>query len=429
MTTNHASRDHAEWSASATSRNWTCPGAIALSALAPPEKESIHSARGTAAHEIAERCLRDDTMKLWPGAFVGEIVKTKEHEIEIDDELAESAHVFVDYVRGLFPFDTLLVEQNFTLWQIGPPFEAGGTCDAITLKRADRLLEVIDFKNGRGVVDATENKQLRTYALCALLTLPQDVLDDVDVIVSTIVQPRASHKEGPIRSEVFALADLIEWTGELLERMALSAQAKREFEENDGNRVKFDAWAEKWLVPGNCTFCPNEGFCPALRKVALSVLPIDAQKWFEDPDAGALPDMSNSLKVTDPVELGHMLDGLERLEDWIRAVRALGHNQAEAGNPPKGWQLAEKIGNRAWIEQNADKHVVNLQGLGLKLPDIYVRKLASPAQIEAKLGKKKKDLLKPFFHNPVKGVNLVSCEKTTRPAAGSLSERFYEKPE
>jgi hypothetical protein len=35
----HAARDHATWSASATARNWFCPGALALAAHAPPDKE------------------------------------------------------------------------------------------------------------------------------------------------------------------------------------------------------------------------------------------------------------------------------------------------------------------------------------------------------------------------------------------------------
>ena len=426
MTQAHHERKHAAWSASATARNWQCHGALAMASLAGEEKESIYAAQGTAAHEISERCLRDTTRQLVPAAFIGQTIKTKEFEIEIDEELADSASVYVDYVRSL-PADDLLIELHGTLETLDPPFEAGGTCDAIALMWKAETVEVIDFKNGRGVVAAAENKQLRTYALTVMLTLAPEQLRRIKKIKSTIVQPRAAGEA--IRSETYTLGELIAWTTELLDRMELAAQAEREFRENEGNRVKFDEWAEKWLTPGNCTFCPAEGFCPKLRSQALGITPKDVQKWFEDPDAGAFPAIGNSVKIDDPEELGHILDGLSQLEDWISAIRAHAHKCAEAGNPPKGWMLADKIGNRAWEQSDVDAHVADMIKLGFTLGDVYLNKIRSPAQMEQVAGAKRKALLAPYIHRPKKGVNLVSCSKTTREAAPSTVERFFEKTE
>ncbi len=70
----HHDREHSVWSASATERNWRCAGAIAMETISPEDKESEHAARGTAAHEISEKCLRGGGQAL---DYIGEIVNTK----------------------------------------------------------------------------------------------------------------------------------------------------------------------------------------------------------------------------------------------------------------------------------------------------------------------------------------------------------------
>ena len=92
----HSERSHSVWSASASPRRWGCPGSLALEMEGTtPDKESQAAAWGTACHEVAERALRSgkDCTE-----WLGETVKTKEHEIEVDDEVGETAQVYVDYV-------------------------------------------------------------------------------------------------------------------------------------------------------------------------------------------------------------------------------------------------------------------------------------------------------------------------------------------
>jgi Protein of unknown function (DUF2800) len=417
----HHERTHAQWSASGTARNWTCSGALALGTLAGPEKESEHAARGTAAHTVAERCLRSGADGI---SMLGETIKTKEHEIVIDEELANSAQEFVDYVRKQ-NYDQVMIEQTFSLSAINPPFEAGGTCDAVGLIFEKRLLEVPDLKNGMGVVEVNENKQTRTYALCALLGLPIEVTRRIDFVKSTIVQPRAPHKDGRIRSETFAVADLLEWTVDLLGRMKLSRQAFDEFQTLGGNKILFEEWSEKWLTTGQCKFCRAEGFCPKLRKEALARVPAVAAKWFEEIDL-VQPDLSNTPRAASPEELARFLDGFEMLESWIKAVRAYAHSQAENGVEIPNYQLADKIGNRAW--QDETQATLSLRNtLGLTKEQVFEEKLRSPAQIEKILGAKRKAEIEPLVHRPIRGTNLVAASKTTRPPAASKVETYFEK--
>ena len=94
----HAARDHATWSASATARNWTCAGAIALNNRnSRPEVESEASAWGTACHQLAEKCFRTHSDA---ESFIGTVEKTKQRRIEVDEEVAETTQMYVDYVNN-----------------------------------------------------------------------------------------------------------------------------------------------------------------------------------------------------------------------------------------------------------------------------------------------------------------------------------------
>lgn len=417
----HHERAHATWSASSTARNVHCPGALTLARFAPEDRESIHAARGTACHTIAEKCLRTGVDA---SSFLDTIEQTKSHAITIDEELVNTAQEYVDYVRdqrdGYEEFGetlTLWIEEKFKLDDLQPPFDAGGTGDAVLYCYETRELEIVDLKAGMSVVDATGNAQLRTYALGALLH-HSDL--DVETVTVTIVQPRAPHKDGRIRSETFHVADLMEWTAALLAAMDRSKQAMAEYDAANGNSVVLDEWAEKWLNPGKCVFCPAEATCPKLRRAALDV----AKVWFDD-DTGA-PQIGNKPSDMSPEVLAETLDLLDMLEGWIKAVRAYAHAQAEAGVAIPGYQLSEKIGNRRWIDDPNLAAIIHGE-IGGSIDDLYeAPKLKSPAQLDKLLGAKRKALIEPFVERPVTGTNLVSSAKTSRSPAKPKAEAYFE---
>lgn len=421
---NHGARDHATWSASATARNVHCPGALTLAQFAPPQRESIHSARGTACHQIAEKCLRTGVDA---SSFLGEIEKTKEREIEIDEELVNSAQEYVDYVRSTDKeakaadsWTKLQIEQNFSLASLNLPFDAGGTGDAVIYYPWLDLLEIVDLKNGMGVVDVNENPQLRTYALGAMLANPDIVADRIKV---TIVQPRAPHKDGRIRSEAFHVADLIDWTADLLKAMNRSKQAMDEHAAAGGNTVLLDEWRDKWLKPGRCTFCPVEGSCPALKRDALSV----AAVWFDDMDQ---PRLGNAALDTSPEAIARDLDMIPMLESWIDARRALAHSLAEQDvklptSDGEEYILVDKIGHRKWNDGVAASDIQI--ATGLPEDKVYVApKLASPSAIEKITGAKGKPKIADLWHAPITGKNLVRSDKTTRQPAKSTAAKHFE---
>lgn len=417
----HGQRAHAPWAASATARNWACAGALALGQTVERlDIESEAAAWGTACHQLSEKVLRNQ-----PGYFdaenaIGTVEKTKSHEFEVDEEMAETAQTYVDYVRSREGSQTkLMVEQRFSLESLKPPFQAGGTCDAIVYNPDTRTLEVIDLKGGRGhVVEVTENKQLRTYALGALLANPGL---KVETIISTIVQPRAPHKDGRIRSEKYHVADLVDWTSELLERMRASKYAQEQLAEVKGE-LMLEAWGERFLVAGShCTFCPAEAICPALKAKALAT----ANAFFNDNGAVVIRNQPSEL---DPARIAQVLDGADMLTGWLNAVRATALRLAETGTEIPGYQLVDKVGRRRWRENPELANVLRL-GLGLDEDDVFDRRVRSPAQVEKVLGARRlkpiKAALDALTEKPVTGKSLVSSAKTSKPAVKSSAEAFF----
>lgn len=413
----HADRDHATWSASSASRNFKCPGALALT-MHLPETTSEAADWGTCAHQIAERCLRDGGDA---DRFIGTTEKGKKHSFEVDEEMAETAQMYVDYVRRAFQFDApahetqLWIEQRFSLAALNPPFDAGGTGDAVIYLPAERRLEIVDLKGGRGVVVAAKgNPQLRTYALGALLA---NKGLDVEQVTVTIVQPRASHPDGRIRSETFHVIDLMEWASDMMAAMHRSREAM-----DRKATMPESAWAREYLAPGDhCrdTFCKAQGTCPALRQKALDAVGVHFSPIDDMPRIANAPDSGS------PEERAARLDMLDMIEAWVKEVRAHEHRMAEMGQPAPGYGLVEKVGREKWKDEEAARAAIASTGLA---EDKWLNpgKLRTPKQVRDALKKAKADAsaLADLSETPVGGTNLVRIDQTTRVVKPAVEQHF-----
>lgn len=411
----HADRDHATWSASASSRNFACPGSLALT-MHLPETTSEAADWGTCAHQIAERCLRDGGDA---DRFIGTTEKGKKFSFEVDEEMAETAQMYVDYVRGVSNHVAtgaeLWIEQRFSLAALNPPFDAGGTGDAVIYLPAEKRLEIVDLKGGRGVVVAAKgNPQLRTYALGALLA---NKGLNVERVTVTIVQPRAGHPDGRIRSETFHVIDLMECASDMLAAMHRSREAM----DRKADMPKA-AWAATYLRPGNhCrdTFCKAQGTCPALRQAALDAVGVHFSPIDDTPRIANAPDSGS------PEERAARLDMLDMIEAWIKEVRAHEHRMAEMGQPAPGYGLVEKTGREKWVDEEAARAAIQKTGLA---EDKWLNpgKLRTPKQVRDALKKAKADpsALAGLSETPTGGTNLVRIDQTTRTVKSSVEQHF-----
>lgn len=437
----HGARDHAQWSASSTEPNWNCSGRLALlEQITTPEKENFAAAWGTACHQVSEKCLQTVQDA---ASFIGTTEKTKAHEIEVDEELCETAQVYIDYVRGrLAEYEAATgekavvhYEQHFSLTAaLNTPFDAGGTGDTVIFFPKWRLIEVVDLKGGRGVVvEVKGNKQLRTYGLGAVIANSGLPIDKVRV---TVVQPRAGHKDGIVREETFHISDLMEWTADLLLAMGRSKEAMAEL-----GTMPLSAWLAKHTAAGDhCKFCrvknehPDFDICPTYDQKATDAIGL----WFDDEDKPQIG-KSNAPDSMTPAQLAKKLDMADMITEWLNAVRARAQSLADSGveiydpETDARYQLVESIGHRKFTDTDAVKEVLFLK-LDVVEDELFNKKFMSPAQIEKLLGAKKlktvKEDLAKLTTRPVTGNSLVRTTKTSRPAAKpAVAQHFSPIPD
>jgi hypothetical protein len=395
---------HARLGASNAHRWMNCLGSVRLSAgLAEIEEE--YQIEGRAAHTLAEQLLM--------GGPLPENVRVEtqagERLYPVDDEMREGVALFVKTVQDAaqaLGFPLMLVEQRVSLKPLDPPEPMFGTADVILLGR--RILRVFDLKYGRGViVEVRDNEQLLYYVLGAVLNSAMTKLLDpadpfqveegddfliaalslFDEVTVTIVQPRAPHIDGPVRTWEVG-ADEIRVFGQRIMAKAQAAQNP-----------------EAPLVPGAwCRFCPAQGSCPALKQHAQIVAQVDF---------AAVPlDTPPSPEHLSVAVVADMLTQVPILEAWIAAMYRRVTQELEAGREVPGWKLVNKRAMRKWADENEVKRWAIDSGYSMMF-GLHYETMKSPAQVEKDIGKNIPDAL---IKKESSGTNLVP-ESDPRPAA------------
>lgn len=388
--TAHAGRQHCELSPSSAHRWMACPGSVALSRQVP-KRSSSYADEGTAAHELAEHCLRH---KVEAASRVGEEWVDSEGEChQITPEMAEAVQMYVDAVRAIITHPLCVwyaIEQPINLEPMKPPVAMHGTSDFTAI--CGGTLEVIDYKHGQGVaVEVENNAQLRYYALGAYLSLPQEQAARVRDVKITIVQPRAYHPAGAIRTESIPLAELVDFAQDLFDL------AEKALDLNPG------------LVPGDhCKFCPAKGLCPARTEQALAI----AQTEFQVISTTDLAPNPPKPELLTLAQLADFVPKFDAVEDWMTAVRKEAFQRLQGGEVIPGLKLVQKRGTRQWKDtQELEKWAL---ANGTK---VYEENLMSPAGLEKLVGKK--NFPADLAHTVSSGLTMATADDP-RPAVNII---------
>lgn len=377
---------HSSLGASSAHRWIPCPGSVALCEKAPPQADSEYAREGTAAHKLAEKCLEKTAVMIGgnPEDYVGKDIMG----FVVDQEMVDAVKLYVDLVRA--DAETMNakveIEKKCDLSSIFRGMF--GTNDAVAYARWSKLI-VYDYKHGKGLaVDVVDNPQLLYYALGAYIELGSNL--EFTEIELVIVQPRAEHRDGPVRRWTIPVQFLTAWS-DTLRAAALATQKP------DAPRV-----------PGKqCRWCPAQPICPEAAALVMETAMVD----FAPAGATANVPAPESLTME---QLVKVLNGAEFVDCWIKSVEQYAEDQAKKGIKIPGYKLVKKRSTRKWINEN--EVIASLKAkYGQKI--FAEPELLSPAQMEKMIGKKEGGtvIVEALSDTPDTGV-VLAHEDDKRPA-------------
>lgn len=326
-------------------------GWLACAGWTSDDQGSKYANEGTAAHELAARCLTEgsDTR-----AHLGLAIEVEDDTFIVDDEMALAVGDYVSYVRDVVKTTggELLVEQRLPIQAITGEVDAHGTSDTVILAPGELI--IADLKYGRGVaVEADNNPQLQIYALAAMDEF--SLAHDFSTVRMVIHQPR--------------LGAVSEWvqTVEQLEA----------FRTHVGQRIQIHDANPDARNPGTkqCQWCAKKATCAELARKVQDEIGAD----FDDLSAGK--PVENVPAMLPDVNLASAMAAADLIESWLKAVRAEVESRLLAGQPVPGFKLVQgKKGNRKWTsEQEAE---AALKAMRVKHDQMYDYSVISPTSAE-----------------------------------------------
>lgn len=312
--------EHSPLGASSAERWMNCPGSVTLTALlrAQPgyeEADPDYRRDGTQAHALAAHALERDIDAWEADAALFP---------ELTADMLNAVQEYLDFVRVLeADGGRRKTEHRVHVPEFHSQFF--GTLDCV-VEAADAV-HIVDYKHGVGVVvDAEDNPQLMYYGYGYLADSPW--ADDVPVKL-TIVQPRAFHPDGAIRTWETTVGHIRQWAETEL-RPAMDAT-------KDLDYLALGQW---------CRFCPAKLVCPAYEGLARKALNAKSITYLE----------------------------AQQLKMLVKATEEDADRRALAGEEIEGVKVVRKISHRVW---KTDAPLEAKFGA-----DAWERKLRSPPEIE-----------------------------------------------
>lgn len=368
---------HAKLGASSSERWINCPASVKACENIP-NTNSNYAAEGTAAHELAEKCLMTITpAKNYIGLTINNFVVTADMAMHVQN--------YVDYVTSIS--DVLMSEQrvDFSSWV----HDGFGTADAIAIDEKNKTLHVIDLKFGQGVaVYAQGNTQAQLYALGAYDMLSH--IYEIDFITMHIHQPR--------------ITNVTDWTITVDELLEFGDFVKQRAEIALSDNPPFNP------IEKACMWCAAKSTCGALAQKTFDVVTADFS-IVNDPKL--LP-----IESLTPERVAQIIDNLPLIESWIKSVKDHAYNLANA-NQLKGYKLVAGRGSRKW---NADDDAIKSALTALNVNPIK-QELISVAQAEKLISKENKSSFSNLYETLAGNPTLAKSDDK-RPALKNVLDEF-----
>ena len=279
----------------------------------PFEPAGEAAAIGTAIHELSEIILRGGAIP----------TGTDPDHLSMAQGYANFVNTLVENPRKK------MIEVNLDegLKSLHPAL--GGTADAVLVD--GNHLHILDLKTGRVPVDATDNKQLLTYALGAMRQLKAP--NTIECTMH-IFQPRVGHSKWTVSGNRLNLH------GERLKEAAELALT-----DDAPTSPSVDA----------CRYCKAKTICPSMR---------------EKVQEAARSDFKPDMTVTP-----EMLDDAALVAAWADAVQSAAKEQLANGKAIQGWTMRMGRKTKFWKDEALVMEAFkdNLSAWELKSPSAVLK--------------------------------------------------------
>ena len=386
--------DHATFSASSAERWIHCPGSIHMAGLFPATS-SPAAEEGTLAHELAAAMLEGARREALLAAIEEKVSRFYGEHPDLKDSFTNMARTigpYIDFVNDEYqqalaadPAAVLLTEQRVDFSDVVPG--GFGTSDVVII--GGGRATVIDLKYGKGVpVSAQDNPQIRLYAVGAVNAF--DLVYDFDRVKMVIYQPRLDS----VTVDELTVTELKAWAEAVVKPAAEKALSD-----------------DPPYCPGEwCAshFCPGAGACRARAEYIMAL----------ERHSGKDPAL-----LTDE-ELAEVLERLEPLQKWAKAVNDYAIGEIQTGHAIPGWKIVEGRSNRRFTDE--DQVVAAATGAGYARDLLFTSSLIGITEMEKLMGKKQfKEVLGGLVVKPA-GTPKLAPESDRRPAFNSARAEFED---
>jgi hypothetical protein len=377
-----------------------------------PNKSSESSKDGTHSHTLLSACVSTPFLGiLEPEFFMGQTMTDHDDSFVVDPERCKRVKVAIGYIKkrvhelGGTQKVKVTADISTDLDHFGIA-DCGGTFDVCL--ESDSLIEVIDYKDGRTPVaasndDGSPNEQLEQYLFGKMASLKRGMKAQEypwKRAILTIIQPRMIE---PISSHQLTIEEALNRLCNIMDEVA---------------RVNTD---EPEYVPteSGCQWCRAKGNCSAFASMAASKLGqvVDVSGLFkpindtQDTATGLASQLANTdpTKLTDQ-QLVKLYESESLVTSFFKSTKEELQRRLEAGQRIDGVKLVNGRGSRTWAVPE-DEMASKLKRMGVPKDVIYPTSFITIPQLE-KATWDKKDGTKGSL--TAKQLELIDAQYTSR---------------
>ncbi len=361
---------HAQLSPSKRNRWALCPGSIREEAKYPEQGSNPAAIDGTHSHTLLEHCI--DGGVIYPAIdFVGETIKDHEGTFVVDKDRAARVQIALDYIANRTSKMSLFGIKSES--KVDPAYLLGrndlsGTVDVQILDNDNNVLELIDYKDGMGIVSAKGNLQLEQYAYGVLAgyKLPVNGIYPFSTVRMTIIQPKLWMRGvKAITSHDVSVADLLANMGTIIKQAAATDSP------------------DAPLVPGEsqCKFCRAKGSCAALASNVMKEVGIMFQPVVSNTLDIAQQSANKEPSTMDDAQIAQIMEAAPLMRQLLEGVEKEALRRLKAGQSIAGLKLVNGRGSRTW-SMTEEEIATRLIKMGVPKSNVYETKLVSPAKAE-----------------------------------------------